>query len=183
MERTLTAEYRVEGVGLYPGISRDPTDAILDALDAAGAIDAVASASIATGFVSAMFTIDEPAGTATSASRGAAMAAKAFRAAGLGEPSRVTVVRTGDAEAIEDLELTVSAADLARELHVTRERIRQLTALEGFPAPVRRVGRSDLYRRADVYEFWMAYTVRRTPAEPRPAEWPESWSLEGKSRK
>lgn len=40
----------------------------------------------------------------------------------------------------------VSQAEIGRRIGVSRERARQLAAMEGFPAPVIRSGRSALYR-------------------------------------
>jgi predicted DNA-binding transcriptional regulator AlpA len=44
--------------------------------------------------------------------------------------------------------------DLAALLDVTPQRVRQLIAQEGFPAPARIIGRSRLWDRADV-DAWM----------------------------
>ena len=53
----------------------------------------------------------------------------------------------------------VSAAEIARRLSLTRERVRQLAATETFPTPLGRIGRSHIWRWADV-ERWARRTGR-----------------------
>jgi hypothetical protein len=159
MEGTLMDEYRIEGIGLYGPLAADPSDVILDSLDAAGAIDAVASANLPVGFVSAMFTLDAN-GPEDASGRGTHMLSEAFSAAKLpAHLSRVCVDDARAVETLEDFERRVSAADIARMHGLTRERIRQLAKQKDFPAPVGRLGKSALYRLREVEAFFLRRKV------------------------
>ncbi len=53
----------------------------------------------------------------------------------------------------------VAAADIARELELSQERIRQLAAKKSFPKPIGKLGRSRIWRWRDV-ERWAKRTGR-----------------------
>lgn len=53
----------------------------------------------------------------------------------------------------------VTAADVARLLRVSRQRVSQLAATPGFPEPTGTLGRSRIWRRPDI-ERWAATTDR-----------------------
>lgn len=131
----------------------DPTDAILDSLDEAGAIDAVASASEPLSLVTAMFTLDsETVEDATE--RGTALVRDAFRNAGIDALSKVSVEERQASETLDLLDREVSATEIAHATGLSRERIRQLCTSATFPAPIRRLGRSSLWRWRDVSHFF-----------------------------
>jgi predicted DNA-binding transcriptional regulator AlpA len=163
LEGSLVNEYRVEGISVGSEFSGDPTDSILDILDASGvAVDAVASASESLALVSAMFTLDA-ASVEEATERGTALLRKAFSDAGIEQLSKISVE---DAETIRMLELLdreVSGTEVARATGLSRERVRQLCEMSSFPAPVRRLGRSALWRWRDIAEF---FTRRGTRLEP-----------------
>jgi predicted DNA-binding transcriptional regulator AlpA len=58
----------------------------------------------------------------------------------------------------------VIAADIAERLGISRARVSVLANQSGFPRPVGRLGRSDVWRWASV-ERWARETRRLTPAE------------------
>lgn len=58
----------------------------------------------------------------------------------------------------------VIAADIAERLRISRARVSVLTNGPGFPRPVGRLGRSDVWRWTSV-ERWARDTGRLTPAE------------------
>ena len=58
----------------------------------------------------------------------------------------------------------VIAADIAERLRISRARVSVLVNGSGFPRPVGRLGRSDVWRWASV-ERWARDTGRMTPAE------------------
>jgi predicted DNA-binding transcriptional regulator AlpA len=143
------------------GFEGDPTDAILDSLDALGAIDAVASASEPLSLVSAMFTLDAE-NVESAIERGTAFLRDAFWAAGIDSLSRVTVEDIQATKVLELLECEVSGAEVARAAGLSRERIRQLCDSPMFPSPVRKQGRSVLWRWRDVADF---FARRGTPLD------------------
>ena len=61
----------------------------------------------------------------------------------------------GDRAAVE----LVIASDIARRLGLSRQRVHQLAALPGFPRPIGRLGRSDVWRLRDT-EAWAERTDR-----------------------
>lgn len=65
-----------------------------------------------------------------------------------------------------ELEDLVTAADIGRRHGVTRERARQLSLEDGFPAPIGRLGNYTVWRWSDV-QPWLEDRVdrRRKPAE------------------
>jgi len=58
----------------------------------------------------------------------------------------------------------VIAADIAERLHISRARVSVLANRSGFPRPVGRLGRSDVWRWASV-ERWARETRRLDPDE------------------
>jgi predicted DNA-binding transcriptional regulator AlpA len=58
----------------------------------------------------------------------------------------------------------VIAADIAERLGISRARVSVLAGRPGFPRPIGRLGRSDVWRWASV-ERWARETDRLTPAE------------------
>lgn len=53
--------------------------------------------------------------------------------------------------------------DIAERLGVTKQRVGQLVARDDFPAPLGRLGRSNVWRWSDV-ERWASATGRSVPA-------------------
>jgi hypothetical protein len=151
----------VEGFATGTGFEGDPTDAILDSLDASGAIDAVASASEPLSLVTATFTLDAESLEAAS-ELGTALVREAFAAAGIDRLSKLTVEDSTATEILEALECEVSGAEIARAAGLSRERIRQLCESAAFPEPVRKLGRSALWRWKDVAPF---FASRGTPLD------------------
>jgi predicted DNA-binding transcriptional regulator AlpA len=58
----------------------------------------------------------------------------------------------------------VVAADIAERLRISRARVSVLTKRSGFPRPVGRLGRSDVWRWASI-ERWARDTHRLDPTE------------------
>lgn len=67
-----------------------------------------------------------------------------------------------------ELEDLVTLPDIGRRLGVSRQRAHQLSDMEGFPAPVGRVGTQTVWRWTEVFEWNGARSPARGPA-PRPA--------------
>lgn len=151
----------MEGFAADVGFAGDPTDAILDSLDTSEAIDAVASASEPLALVTAAFTLDAESLEAAT-ERGTALLRDAFAAAGIDPLSKITIEDSRTTEILEALDCEVSGAEIARAAGLSRERVRQLCEFATFPRPVRKLGRSALWRWRDVAHFFAA---RGTPLD------------------
>lgn len=145
-------EYRVEGIAAGRQFEGDPTDAVLDFLEDAGAIDAVSSASASLSRVSAMFTLDAN-DIDSATTRGAKMLRQAFAAVAV-ELSGLSITEQSAAGVIDLLDVEVSGTEIARASGISRERVRQLASHSDFPEPVRYLGRSALWRWDEVADYF-----------------------------
>jgi len=99
----------------------------------------------------------------------AARAARAAGCVGVDFPD-ITVVLDPDQETNYARDELLSGADVARELGISRERVRQLATTKGhFPSAFARVGSAKLWRYGDIAD-WLAIGGRRKSGRPRAPE-------------